>query len=138
MRLILVVIFLLTGCSKITLQPGQQIPRMELYGIDGQMDLLEFYRGSSIKMLFWSHRCGHSVRALKKFSPSREADILMTISIDDINDKDKVDEILKDFSHTKNYFSGNGLYDSAWNAVGGLAVPAILYVSPDLRLLKVE
>lgn len=132
------IVVLLSACSKISLQPGQELPRVELYSMEGQMELLEFYRGNPIKILFWTHKCSHSVRSLKRFEKSRPNEILMTVSIDDINDKAIVEELLKHSTGSRNYFSGNGLYDPAWNAVGGLAVPATLYISSDLRLLRVE
>ncbi|MCS6893497.1 MAG: hypothetical protein NZO16_02875 [Deltaproteobacteria bacterium] len=127
------------SCAKIDFPVGATIPRLEFYTLEsGELELLEFYKGENIELLFWRTDCRHSVKRLEELDSEPSGSLKLAVSLDILDNRDKVVQIAKKFKNAKHYFSGNSVWDQAWVSLRGLAVPALLEISPDLRLLRVE
>lgn len=113
---------------------GQLQPNTRYYEIDGSAHALNEHLGQAVVLLFWDASCGHCKKILpevnelaKSFSDGIDAEFI-TISINGQNEEQKVKTKLQELKidSMRNAFSGNDIFDEAYQAFKGDRVPYIL------------
>lgn len=110
---------------------GQPAPAARLALIDGTVLPLESFRGKPVVLFFWGSWCRRSRALMPKiaqFSRRLERVAVITVNVDEEPNLRIVRDRLAQYVGTPWYavFSGNGLYDEAYQAFSGEQVPFIV------------
>lgn len=141
-RIILVsaLIFSLTSCSaKNSYREliGGQAPYARLFMLDGDLKLLEEYRGGTVLLVFWASWCAKSkgvVRELgdvalqlKSYDPSGH---VVMVAVEKNEKRDEVRQFIidKKLQFADQVFSGNEIYDECYAAFRGDMVPLVFLI----------
>jgi peroxiredoxin len=121
---------------------GKQAPLVELYSIDGIQFNLDEYQGKPLVVLFWAQWCRRSksfVQDLRDAAPvlkSRGISIL-AVDIDKQENLTALKMMFRDFKLEAfdHAFSGNDVYDQAFNAFRCGEVPTVFILDSAHRII---
>lgn len=107
---------------------------------------LSEFKGKTVFLAFWDSACPNSQRMMRKFTEqaktyaNRKDLVFIDVSIDSDKKREAWEkEILEEkFNYTRHAFSGNGPMDEAFSMFKLDAIPSIMVIGPDGRLVAAD
>lgn len=128
---------------------GEQVPPARFVTLeDGALHTFSEFEGKPVLLYFWAEWCAYSKPAVaelnemaRKFSKSEDTIerslVFLAVSIDEADRYERVRERVayQKLDAVTNSFSGNGLFDEAYQAYRGSDLPHLIFIDPGGKVL---
>jgi thiol-disulfide isomerase/thioredoxin len=117
---------------------GRQAPFTRFYGLDGNVYVTGDVAKSGGAIVFWSSSCSPSKSALQHLNvlAFERPDLnFLAVNLDELKDREKALSVMVERPNLLHAFSGNGVYDEAFIALRGNALPYMIVIDRTGKIL---